>query len=49
MAGSGQDRAGLRAFDTPDDRLWQIPAERRYYYAADEVDPEGILASGTGH
>jgi bis(5'-nucleosyl)-tetraphosphatase (symmetrical) len=24
-------RRGLAPFDTPDDRLWQIPARRRYY------------------
>lgn len=23
---------GLRPFDAPDDRFWQIPAERRYYF-----------------
>jgi len=28
-----QPRAsGLRAFDAPDDRFWQIPAKRRYYF-----------------
>ncbi|MFK7896877.1 MAG: metallophosphoesterase [Myxococcota bacterium] len=40
-AGAGGSREGLRSFDAPDDRLWQIPAERRYYYAAGEDDPAG--------
>lgn len=37
--GAGPRPKGLATFDAPDDRVWQIPAERRYYYAADEVDP----------
>lgn len=37
--GSGKRPDGLAAFDVPDDRFWKIPAERRYYYAEDEVNP----------
>lgn len=29
---SAPRRDGRRAFDAPDDRFWQIPARRRYYY-----------------
>lgn len=29
---SAPTRGGRRAFDAPDDRFWQIPANRRYYY-----------------
>ncbi len=28
--------AGRRPFDAPDDRFWQIPANRRYYYPAQD-------------
>jgi bis(5'-nucleosyl)-tetraphosphatase (symmetrical) len=33
---SGVRRDGRRAFDAPDDRLWQIPAKRRYYYPSQD-------------
>lgn len=29
---------GVRPFDAPDDRFWQIPAKRRYYYPAQDRD-----------
>lgn len=29
--GASRDVAALRAFDVPDERLWQIPARQRYY------------------
>ncbi|MEM9175596.1 MAG: metallophosphoesterase [Myxococcota bacterium] len=28
--------AGARPFDAPDDRFWQIPAKRRYYYPSQD-------------
>lgn len=28
---------GSRAFDLPDDRFWQIPAKRRYYYPSQDT------------
>jgi bis(5'-nucleosyl)-tetraphosphatase (symmetrical) len=30
-SGGATRRPGLRPFDLPDDRIWQIPARRRYY------------------
>ena len=33
---SRPQEAGTQAFDEPDDRFWQIPAKRRYYFPAQD-------------
>ncbi|HPG28306.1 MAG: metallophosphoesterase [Spirochaetaceae bacterium] len=43
LPGETRDEPGMRPFDVPDDRFWQLAARRRYYRAAsDPPDATGI-------